>query len=144
MMNMDTKELNAIESEAAAAEALEGEHIAAGDQAEAAAPQGPDLAAEIGGLVRTVVAVFAPMLPSLPGIYTDATVDTAAGAVAKVCQKHGWLQDGVFGEFGEEITCAMILIPLAVQTNAAVRADLAALAAKNAAADQVQNEQQEA
>lgn len=139
---MSIEDLNRIEAEAAASEAIEGEHLAAGQPEPE--PQGPTLADEIGGLVRTVVAILAPMLPSLTSIYTEPTIDAASGAVAKVCEKHGWLGGGIFGEFGEEITCAMILAPLAIQTNAGIRADLAALKAKQEAQQGTKADEQQA
>lgn len=87
-----------------------------------------DLAAELSGLVSAVVGMLAPAYPTVAALYTPATIETAAGAVARVCQKHGWLQGGVMGEYSEEITAAAILLPLAIGTVAAVKADNAARA----------------
>lgn len=104
---------------------------AAATDVDAAAPveaepqrQGPDLAAEISGVITVAVQTLAPMFPSLRGIYTEETTQAAAGAVAAVCNKHGWLQGGMFGEYGEEIACLAVCGPLAFATMQGVRADL--------------------
>lgn len=91
-------------------------------------PQGPDLAAEIAGAVTVAVATLGPIFPSLAGIYTPEVTQAAAQAVARVCEKHGWLQGGLMGKWGEEIACLAIVGPLAFQTYQGVRADLAARA----------------
>lgn len=95
---------------------------------EAAAPQGPDLAGEIAGLVTAAVTVLAPMFPSLPTIYTPQTTQAAAAAVAAVCNKHGWAQGGLMGKWGEEIACLAVVGPLAFATYQGIAADLAARA----------------
>lgn len=82
-----------------------------------------DLAAELSGLVGAIVPMLAPAFPRVAAIYTDETTARAAGAVAAVCNKRGWLQGGVMGEWAEEITAAAILIPLAVATVTAAKQD---------------------
>jgi len=93
-----------------------------------AEPQPPavDLAAELSGLLLTVSAVLKPALPSLATIYTEETCGAAGAAIAGVCNKHGWLQDGVMQGYGEEVTALMVCGPMAVATVVGVRADLAA------------------
>lgn len=91
-----------------------------------AEPAGPDLAGEIAGLVLAFVAIAKPILPSLEGIYTPEVTAAAAGAVATVCQKHGWLAGGMMGEWGEEIAAAVVLVPLGIATARGVRGDLEA------------------
>lgn len=91
-------------------------------------PPRRDLAAEITGLVTAAVAALGPMFPSLKTIYTPETTQAAAGSIAAVCDKHGWLADGLGGKWGEEIACAFIVGPLAFATYQGVRADLAARA----------------
>jgi hypothetical protein len=91
-------------------------------------PTGPDLASEIAGLVSVAVATLSPVFPSLKTIYTKETTAAAAAAVAGVCNKHGWLQNGLMGKWGEEIACLAIVGPLAYQTAQGIRADLAARA----------------
>lgn len=92
----------------------------------AAAPAGPDLATEIAGLVGVAVATLGPVFPSLKATYTDEVTKAAAAAIAAVCVKHGWAQNGLMGRWGEEIACAAIVGPLAWQTYQGIRADLAA------------------
>lgn len=93
------------------------------DQAEA--PR-MDLAQEIAGLATVAVATLGPMFPSLKTIYTPEVTEAAAQAIAAVCNKHGWMQGGMMGKWGEEIACVAIVGPLALQTLQGVKADLAA------------------
>lgn len=88
----------------------------------------PDLATEIGGLVTVAVATLGPMFPSLKETYTSEVTQAAAQAIAAVCNKHGWMQGGMMGKWGEEIACAAIVGPLAFQTYQGIQADLAARA----------------
>lgn len=97
------------------------------DQAEAEAPR-PDLATEIAGMVTVAVATLGPMFPSLKDTYTPEVTQAAAQAIAAVCNKHGWMQGGLMGKWGEEIACAAIVGPLAFQTYQGIKADLAARA----------------
>lgn len=87
-----------------------------------------DLAAELAGLMALTVGTIGPMFPSLRTIYTDDTMQAASAAIASVCNKHGWMQDGVGGRFGEEIAAAFVLGPLAWATYAGIKGDLAAMA----------------
>lgn len=90
--------------------------------------QGPDLAREIAGLVGVALATLGPVLPSLKATYTPEVTEAAAQAVAAVCRKHGWMEGGMLGKWGEEIACLAIVGPLAWQTAQGIRADLAARA----------------
>jgi hypothetical protein len=94
------------------------------DQAKAAAVT--RTAGEIAGLLDSLLAVFGAALPSVKAIYTPEVIQAASGAVARVCVKRGWLTDGM-GQYSEEISCALIVVPLAVQTVQAVKKDLPAL-----------------
>lgn len=85
-----------------------------------------DLAQEIAGLATVAVATLGPLFPSIKAIYTPEVTQAAAQAIAAVCNKHGWLQSGMMGEWGEEIACLAIVGPLALQTVKGVKADLAA------------------
>lgn len=97
-----------------------------GGIAQAGPPPGPDLATEIAGLVSVAVATLGPMFPSLKATYTPEITQAAAQAVAAVCNKHGWMQGGLMGEWGEEIACLAICGPLAWQTAQGIKADLEA------------------
>lgn len=90
--------------------------------------QAPDLAADLSGLITMLVATLGPAFPSLQKIYTPEVTGAAGGAIAAVCKKHGWMQGGMFGEWGEEIACLAIVGPLAVTTVAGIKGDLAARA----------------
>lgn len=85
---------------------------------------GADLAGEIAGLVLVFVAMAKPVLPCLERIYTPAATQTAAAAVAGLCRKYGWLQEGVAQGYGEELTAAVVLLPLAFATYKGAQEDL--------------------
>lgn len=96
---------------------------------EAAEPQA-NLADEIKGLTLAFVAMASPILPSLGRIYTEETTASAAAAVAAVCEKHGWASGGIMGEWGVEISAAVVILPLAFATVQGVKEDIAANNAK--------------
>lgn len=116
-------------AELAALEAQAGAEVAPQVQGEAA-PVAHDLAAEIKALTLAFVGMAAPILPSLPTIYTEEATAAAAGAVASVCNKHGWMQGGLMGDYGEEIAAAVVLLPLALATYRGVSGDIAAMKKK--------------
>lgn len=97
-------------------EAIEAEKIA----------NRPKLADEIAGAVSLFVSIAGPMFPSLKTIYTDETTQAAAAAIAAVCDKHGWIQGGIMGEWGEEISALIVCGPLAVATYHGIKGDIAA------------------
>ncbi|CDN87496.1 hypothetical protein [Hydrogenophaga intermedia] len=88
-------------------------------------PKGPTLQEEIAGLMGMVVAVLSPALPSLKTIYTPEAIGAASGAIGALCEKHGWLGDGLMGQYGAEIACVAVVGPLAWATYNGVSADLA-------------------
>lgn len=88
------------------------------------------LADEIAAIVLSVTTVLAPALPSLKSIYTPETTRAAGAAVAAVCVKHGWLSGGLMGEYAEEISAAVIILPLAITTYQGVKGDVDNLKAK--------------
>jgi hypothetical protein len=92
---------------------------------EEAQQQRPDLGTEIAGLITVAVATLGPVFPSLRETYTPEITQAAAGAIAAVCNKHGWMQGGMLGEWGEEIACLVIVGPLAFSTVQGIKSDLA-------------------
>lgn len=114
-------------AELAALEAAAGDGLQQpGQEADTPAPA-VDLATELRALVQMFVGMVAPVFPSLPAIYTPEATEAAAVAVAGVCNKHGWLQGGVMGDYAEEIAAAAILAPIGLATYQGVRADIAAM-----------------
>ena len=103
------------------AAALEGAAQVAADEA---APVGTQLDQELAGLVLAFVAIAKPILPSLGEIYTEEVTAQAAGVVAALCNKHGWLQGGIMGDYAEEVAAAVVLLPLGIATHAGVKRDL--------------------
>lgn len=85
---------------------------------------GANLAGELKGLVLAFVGMVGPVFPSLPKIYTPEATEAAANAVSAVCLKHGWLQGGIMGEYAEEITAAVVLLPLGLATYKGMQADI--------------------
>lgn len=122
--NEQAADLAALEA-AARGQVLPGQEVTVQPE-----QQGPTLQEEIAGLMGMVVAVLSPMLPSLKAIYTEATIGAASGAIGAVCEKHGWLEGGLMGKYGEEIACVAIVGPLAFTTYQGVRVDLAAMEKK--------------
>lgn len=92
----------------------------------AAVPEVPDLAGELGGAITMAVGMLGPMFPSVQGIYTPEVITAVSGSVAAVCEKHGWLQDGLMGRYGEEIACVAVVGPVAFATYKGIQADIAA------------------
>lgn len=92
---------------------------------------GPDLAQELAGLITVAAVTLKPLFPSLEATYTPEVTKAAAGAVAAVCNKHGWMQGGMMGEWGEEVACLAIVGPLAFSTYQGISADLQARAEAN-------------
>lgn len=97
----------------------------------------PDLAEELGGLIKVAVATLSPMFPSLKRTYTPEVSEAAAGAIAAVCNKHGWMQGGMFGEYGEEIACLAIVGPLAFTTYQGIKGDMAEAKAREKPPEQI-------
>jgi hypothetical protein len=94
----------------------------------APAPAPPALSEEIAGILKMLSKMAAPIFPSVAEMYTDSVCEAVGGAVAPVCEKHGWLQGGVGGKYGEEIMCLVIVGPLAYATYEAGKKDIAARA----------------
>jgi len=85
--------------------------IATGGGGGVAAVAGPGLAAEIEDLASLVVMMAATAWPWVPEIWTSKVIAKASLAAEAVCQKHGWLADGVQG--GPELMLALsVAVPV--------------------------------
>lgn len=106
---------------------------------------GPDpvqvLAVEVSGLITILLALLGPPFPSLKAIYTPDVIDQLSRSVAVVCVKRQWLEGGFMGDYAEEMTLALIVLPLGVQTYRAVKADLAVLKAKDVTPEEGEEKQ---
>lgn len=89
----------------------------------------PPLGEELAAMLSMVSKMVAPALPSVAAIYTDEACGAVGMAVAGVCDKYGWLQGGVGGEYGPEIMCLIVVGPIAFATYGAVQKDVAAIQA---------------
>lgn len=83
------------------------------------------LSQELTGMLSMLSKLAAPIFPSLGAIYTDEVCATLGGAIAPVCEKHGWLTGGIGGEYAEELMCLVVVGPIAYATYAGVSGDLA-------------------
>jgi len=68
---------------------------------------GGGLAGEIEGLGGLLVLVLSKRWTWVPDVWTSADVSQIAAAAAAVCDKHGWLKDGIQG--GPEVMLALAL-----------------------------------
>lgn len=89
-------------------------------------PQRAPLSVEFADAITTAVTMLEPIFPTLGKVYTPATVERIGMATERVCIKRGWLQNGLFGGQTEELMLAAVLVPVALSTWAAVKADLIA------------------
>lgn len=111
----------------AALQAAAGEQETAQlEAAQALEPERPDLAKEIGGMLTLFVGMVGPLFPSLKEIYTEQSIAAVSGAAAAVCDKHGFLQGGIGGKYGEEIMLLIVAGPMAYATYTGIAGDLAA------------------
>lgn len=134
--------LNQLERMAAA---IEQENAVQDPEGGILAAPGEDpanLAGQVDGLISVTIGILAPAFPSLNQIYTPETRATLAGAVAPVMVKHGWNLGDVYGKYSEEITLAMVAIPLGMATYQGVKGDIDARkkAAKGEQPGQIQGE----
>lgn len=86
--------------------------------------QGLTVSDEIAALIKMAVSILKPVLPSVANLYNDETIAAASGAIGAVCDKHGWLQGGVMGQYSVEISAAFVLVPLGFATREAVLSDI--------------------
>lgn len=83
------------------------------------------LAEQISGMLAMVVGVAGPIFPSLNDIYTPEAIERVGVAMQPLCEKHGWLQDGIAGKYGEELMALIVMGPLAYATYAGIAHDIA-------------------
>lgn len=137
---MDESALNQLRDEAATADAEEARSVEGVVEPAGAAPLPPDPVAEAKAVFGVAVMMLTPVLPYLPGIYTDEALGNLAAAYVPVAQKYGWDMSTWLGQYAAEIALAGVAIPLAMRTSAAhqawLRAKQAAAAPKPEAAPQ--------
>lgn len=117
-------ELQSIANQAAAVDAVASDAVAAvgAEQGAAVEAATPSQAEEVAALLSIVVAVLSPMLPYLPGIYTQRVVESIAAAYVPVAEKYGWQSSGMFAKWGPEIGLALVLLQPLQQTVVAHKA----------------------
>jgi len=119
----EAADLRALERAAAADPAGEPGDVPEGQDG----PIAPPLSQELAGMLLMLSKVVAPILPSVAAIYTEEACEAIGAAVAPVCEKHGWLQNGVGGQWGEEIMCLVVVGPMAYATYVAANNDIQAV-----------------
>lgn len=116
--------LAALQAQAGPEPGQEGQQGAEGMEAQE--HERVPLSVELADAIAMGVNVLAPMFPTLERVYTQQTVQRLAVATERVCNKRGWLQGGLFGGQSEEVMLAAVLVPVALSTWAAIKADLIA------------------
>ena len=106
------------------AAASEGEGAAAAQDAAASVPAVVGLSDEIAGLIGAFVTIAAPMYPCLNEIYTPENISQVGEVLGALCTKHGWLSGGLMGDYAEEITAAIVVLPLGFATYKGVKGDI--------------------
>lgn len=126
--DIETTEINAEQAaDFAALQAMADDAPrASGEPEPEAAPVRLPLDQEIAGMLQMIAGVLQPVLPSVAKIYSPEVCGAVGGAVAPVCVKHGWLQGGIGGKYGEEIMMLVVVAPLAWATMEATKTDIAA------------------
>jgi hypothetical protein len=79
-------------------------------------PEPVNPAQEVGDCLKVIRDLLAPLLPYLPGIYTDEVVAEVAAKVVPVMDKYGLSVEGVGDLFGPELSLAVTVLPLAYVT----------------------------
>ena len=128
------KEDKAEKSDSQAMNAEQAADFAALQASASEAPPAPgeavevevDLAKEISGLIAVITKIVEPMFPSLVLIYTEDVTQSAGAAIAGVCKKHDWLQGGMFGNYGEELACCVVVGPLLFASVKGIQGDIEA------------------
>lgn len=91
------------------------------------------LDAEMAMLMNAVVKMLTPAFPSLGSIYTPEVIQGLSATSAAVCNKHGWLQNGIGGKYAEELALGFMVLPIGMATYKGVTADISANKAKKPA-----------
>jgi hypothetical protein len=94
------------------------------------APPAVPLADQLAGLLQMLTGLLKPVLPTVASIYSPEVCSAVGNAMAPVCNKHGWLQDGIGGKYAEEIMALAVIAPLGYATVQAAKSDIAANKAK--------------
>ncbi|MGP1718175.1 MAG: hypothetical protein ACTS9Y_13425 [Methylophilus sp.] len=126
---IDENELNRLATKAQQADAAATEQAAVTEQT-GTGDQGIQtieltLDAEMAMMLNMILNMLKPALPSLEQIYTPPVIQALSESTAAVCNKHGWLQNGLAGKFAEELALGAIVIPVGLATYKGVTADIA-------------------
>ncbi|KRB70489.1 hypothetical protein [Noviherbaspirillum sp. Root189] len=82
-----------------------------------------DPATEAREVIRFATTLFFPLYPSLERVYTEARQEQLAMVSAPLMQKYGLSMGTIFERWGAEINFALVALPLAKETAAAVKHD---------------------
>ncbi len=88
----------------------------------------PELQAELSALFMLAAQTVGTIYPSVKDTLNQQATDTLAAVWAAVCNKRGWLNGGIGGEYAEEIAAAAVSLPLGFALYKGIQADIAARA----------------
>lgn len=91
-----------------------------------AAPGRAELQAELSALFMLAAQTVGTIYPSVKDTLNTQATDTLAAVWAAVCNKRGWLQGGIGGEYAEEIAAAAVTLPLGFALYKGIQSDIAA------------------
>lgn len=97
-----------------------------------------DTLSEARDLILFAVALFTPLYPSIPAVYTMDRQEKLAKVSAPLMEKYGITMSGLFEKWGVELNFLIVAAPLALDTAKAMKADNEA---RKAAADAAKNQQ---
>lgn len=127
--------MDALEALGARADAADRDDIGAGQggaQGQPGAAPHANVAEEIAFLLGTLSKLAAPVLPSVSALYTPEACAAIGAELEPVCLKRGWLHGAAMAEWGPEVRALACVVPLAIATVAAARADIEKLKAAKA------------
>lgn len=97
--------------------------------------KGPELAQEIAGAVLLAAGILRPAFPTATAPYTEEAANMVGTVIAELCNKYGWMQDGLMTKWRAEFAALAVLTPLGLQTADGFKHDMAVLRAKKIKAE---------
>lgn len=84
----------------------------------------------VAGVLEMAAPMIAPLYPSVAAVYTPQVCEQVGGALGPVMAKYGIDLGEWGGRYKEEITALFVCVPVVMATMKALKADVAARAAK--------------
>lgn len=83
-----------------------------------------ELQAELSALFMLAAQTVGTIYPSVKENCNQQAIDALASVWSAVCNKRGWLQGGIGGEYAEEIAAAAVTLPLGFAIYKGIQADI--------------------